>query len=161
MGLEEGWDSPGSTPRLGQGLWHPWVALAGSLVPMPAAVVPGGLAGPCGGCFEARHWLSSFGGIRPPPAHSSALCPPVCPQRPPCSPLLQPPSSPVNHYPYWCLLSLPVLLSVHPRQRAAFIPPSSPSPAPPLRPFPYLPFPGSQVTGPRYDPARSRPPAPL
>lgn len=83
MGLEEGLEprrdgtSPGSAPGgVGRDLWHPRVALAGSFVPVPAAVAA--LAGPCGRCFEARHWLSSLGGIRPRLSPKHPPPPPQC-----------------------------------------------------------------------------------
>lgn len=121
---------PGQHPTAGPGSLAP---MGGSGRVLRARAGCGGAGGgwpaPCGGCFEARHWLSSFGGIQPPPAHSSALCPPVCPQRPPCSPLLQPPSSPVNHYPYWCLLSLPSsCLSIPGREQPSSLHPLPPQP---------------------------------
>ncbi|XP_055564907.1 uncharacterized protein LOC129735969 [Falco cherrug] len=113
-------------------------------------------------------WLAPVaqqsGGVRPPPVHSSAPCPqspPVpstlaLPAQPPWgrtpAPLLPASNSPLHHYPYWCLLT--AILSVQPRQRAAFIPPSSPSPALLLQLFLTC-LPGIAAAGPRYDPARS------
>lgn len=87
-----------------------------------------------------------------PPVPSTLALPAQPPWGHTPAPLLPASNSPLHHYPYWCLLA--AILSVQPRQRAAFIPPSSPSPALLLQLFLTC-LPRITAAGPRYDPAHS------